>query len=99
MNYNKVSGDADDPKFSLDKKNKGAAGEARVSSNSQVEDRGSVYDVDVKDLTFWKRMNILFTNTCFLYLMAAGFFRFFAGYSLGFLSAGFFEDRYPEYTN
>ena len=31
--------------------------------------------------------------------MLAGFFRFFGGYSLGFLTAEFFENRFPEYTN
>ena len=31
--------------------------------------------------------------------MIAGFFRFFGGYSLGFLTAEFFEHRFPDYTN
>ena len=43
-------------------------------------------------------MRILFSNSCFLYLVAAGFCRFFGGYSLGFLSGPFFEKRYPDYT-
>ena len=30
-------------------------------------------------------------------LVLAGALRFFGGYSLGFLSAKFFEDRYPDY--
>ena len=33
-----------------------------------------------------------------MYLVLAGALRFFGGYSLGFLSGGFFEDRYPDYT-
>lgn len=33
-----------------------------------------------------------------MYLVLAGGLRFFGGYSLGFLSGGFFEDRYPDYT-
>ena len=44
-------------------------------------------------------MKVLWGNTCFLYLVAAGAMRFAGGYSLGFLSGGFFEDRYPDYTN
>jgi len=43
-------------------------------------------------------MGVLFKNKCFVYLVAAGFCRFFGGYSLGFLSGGFYEERYPEYT-
>jgi len=39
---------------------------------------------------------MLFSNMCFLYLTIASFFRFFGGYSLGFLSATFFIHRYPE---
>lgn len=31
-------------------------------------------------------------------LLLAGFFRFFGGYSLGFLTAEFFENRYPDYN-
>lgn len=31
-------------------------------------------------------------------LLIAGFFRFWAGYSLGFLSGKFFEHRYPDYN-
>lgn len=31
--------------------------------------------------------------------MIAGFFRFWAGYSLGFLSASFFEHRWPDHTD
>jgi hypothetical protein len=32
-------------------------------------------------------------------LVIAGFFRFFGGYALGFLSATFYENRYPDNTN
>lgn len=48
---------------------------------------------------FWGRVKILLNNSCFLYLIMAGALRFFGGYSLGFLSGGFFEARYPDYTN
>ena len=33
-----------------------------------------------------------------MYLMVASFFRFWGGYSLGFLWGPFFESRYPDYT-
>ena len=60
----------------------------------------SVFENDpVAVLTFWGRMKVLLSNTCFLYLVAAGALRFLGGYSLGFLSGSFFEDRYPDYTN
>ena len=49
--------------------------------------------------SFWGRVRILTSNTCFMYLVAAGTMRFFGGYSLGFLSGPFFEKRYPDYTN
>jgi MFS family permease len=59
----------------------------------------SVFDAD-KDITsFWGRMKVLWANSCFLYLVAAGALRFFGGYSLGFLSGNFFEKRYPDYVN
>ena len=37
-------------------------------------------------------------NKCFVYLVIASFFRFFGGYTLGFLSATFFIHRYPQNT-
>ena len=43
------------------------------------------------------KMKLLATNSCFVYLIIAGFFRFWAGYSIGFLSSGFFEHRWPEH--
>lgn len=45
-----------------------------------------------------KKLVLLFKNKCFVYLIIASFFRFFGGYSLGFLSATFFDHRYPENT-
>lgn len=33
-----------------------------------------------------------------MYLLVASFFRFWGGYSLGFLWGPFFENRYPDYT-
>ena len=47
--------------------------------------------------SFWTKMKTIFSNKCFCYLCAAGAFRFMGGYSLGFLSAKFFENRYPDY--
>jgi hypothetical protein len=41
---------------------------------------------------------ILFSNKCFVYLVVASFFRFFGGYSLGFLGATFFDHRYPNHV-
>ena len=41
----------------------------------------------------------LATNSGFVYLVIAGFFRFWAGYSLGFLSGSFFEHRWPDYDS
>lgn len=38
----------------------------------------------------------MFKNKCYLYLSIASFFRFFGGYSLGFISATFYETRYPD---
>ena len=61
--------------------------------------RDSVFEIDTTVTSFWGRIKILASNTCFLYLTAAGALRFFGGYSLGFLSGSFFEDRYPDYTN
>ena len=63
------------------------------------EERNSVFEVDTNVTSFWGRMRILWNNKCFLYLVAAGFCRFFGGYSLGFLSGPFFEKRFPDYTN
>lgn len=60
--------------------------------------RDSVFEVDTTVTSFWGRIKILCSNSCFLYLVAAGFCRFFGGYSLGFLSGPFFEKRYPDYT-
>ena len=50
-------------------------------------------------MSFCGRVKVLYKNSCFVYLVLAGFFRFFGGYSLGFLSGGFFEERFPEYTS
>ena len=60
--------------------------------------RGSVFEADTTVTSFWGRIKILMSNSCFLYLTAAGALRFFGGYSLGFLSGPFFEERYPDYT-
>ena len=61
--------------------------------------RDSLFEIDPEVKTFWGRMNVLFSNKCFLYLVMAGAMRFFGGYSLGFLSGPFFEKRYPDYTD
>jgi len=41
------------------------------------------------------KLKVVLANKCFVYLCCAGAFRFAGGYSLGFLSASFFENRYP----
>ena len=58
--------------------------------------RDSVFEIDTTVTSFWGRIRILCNNSCFMYLVAAGFFRFFGGYSLGFLSGSFYENRWPE---
>ena len=68
-------------------------------NGDEAAQRDSVFEVDTNVTTFWGRMKILLNNSCFLYLILAGALRFFGGYSLGFLSGGFFEARYPDYTN
>jgi len=65
----------------------------------ESERRDSVFEVDPSVTSFWGRLCILGSNSCFLYLLAAGFCRFFGGYSLGFISGPFFEKRFPDYTN
>lgn len=57
----------------------------------------TAYENDGEKKNFWGRTKVLMTNSCFLYLLAAGAMRFFGGYSLGFLSGNFFEKRYPGY--
>lgn len=64
---------------------------------SDFSRHSSVFEVE-DPKTFCQRLKILFSNSCFVYLVLAGALRFFGGYSLGFLSGGFFEDRYPDYT-
>lgn len=39
------------------------------------------------------------SNKCFVYLTIASFWRFSAGYTLGFAGSTFFEHKYPEYTD
>lgn len=46
---------------------------------------------------FVPKMKMLFTNKCYVYLLCASFFRFWGGYSLGFLGANYFENVYPDY--
>lgn len=53
---------------------------------------------DAKLISLKAKVLILYRNPCFFYLTIASFFRFFGGYTLGFLSATFFIHRYPENT-
>lgn len=63
------------------------------------------YDDDLRDsfffteekLSLWEKTKFLFKNKCYVYLVIASGFRFFGGYALGFLSATFFDNRYPEH--
>lgn len=70
-----------------------------AEDDDESERRDSVFEVDTTVTSFWGRVRILGSNTCFLYLLAAGFCRFFGGYSLGFLSGPFFEKRFPDYAS
>lgn len=54
------------------------------------------YDVKV---SLKQKVVMLFSNKCFVFLTIASFFRFFGGYSLGFLSATFFLHKYPDNEN
>jgi len=54
-----------------------------------------MFQYDVK-ISLKRKVIMLFSNKCFVYLTIASFFRFFGGYSLGFLSATFFLHKYPE---
>lgn len=45
------------------------------------------------------KMKTMFSNKGFVYLCAAGSLRFMGGYSIGFLSASFFVNRYPEHVS
>jgi len=58
--------------------------------------RESVFSAEGNDMSFCGRLKVLMSNSCFVYLTLAGALRFFGGYSLGFLSGGFFEERYPD---
>jgi MFS family permease len=64
-----------------------------------IEDKARATEVlfmTTESISFVKKCQLLFSNKCFLYLTIASFFRFFGGYSLGFLSATFFEHEYPD---
>ena len=63
--------------------------------NEHVEGRVSTVFVDQPADSFCQKLKTVASNKCFCYLCAAGAFRFMGGYSLGFLSASFFENRYP----
>ena len=60
---------------------------------------GSVYKVELDGRNLLSKIKVLATNSCFVFLITAGFFRFWAGYALGFLSASFFEHRWPDHTS
>jgi len=60
---------------------------------------GSVYSVNYDGTNVFTKTKVLLTNPCFIFLLLAGFFRFWAGYSLGFLSGAFFLHRWPEYSD
>jgi len=56
-----------------------------------------LWDSDnIKELTLVDKVKFMFRDPCFCWLTAASFFRFFGGYSLGFLSPTFFEKMYPD---
>ena len=88
-------------KTDRDSINKTADGVVLAAAEDDVdgERRDSVFEVDLTVTSFWGRVCILCKNSCFLHLLAGGFFRFFGGYSLGFLSGPFFLDRFKDYEN
>lgn len=50
-------------------------------------------------MTLWEKTVYLFKNRCFQYLVISSFWRFAAGYTLGFAGSTFFEHKYPDYLN
>lgn len=66
--------------------------------NEVEEIRGSLYENNPELEKFWPKMKFLFTNKCYVYLLCASFFRFWGGYSLGFLGSKYFNNVYPDYT-
>ena len=65
-----------------------------VSNNAQ-EVTDALFKTEAK-ISLWQKCLLLSKNKCFVYLTIASFFRFWGGYSLGFLSATFFIHRYPD---
>ena len=51
--------------------------------------------MDPSKLSLMAKIKVLISNQTFVLLLFASFFRFWAGYSLGLLSAHFFENRWP----
>jgi len=84
----------------VDKKGRDSLNNRSTSRKGSVAEsmRSSVFEIDVADMSFCGRLRVLCKNSCFMYLVLAGALRFFGGYSLGFLSGKFFEDRFPDYT-
>ena len=73
----------------------------KVRLNSEEDDEFAdvnLAETSAKPSSFCERLCILLHNSCFMILVLAGSLRFFGGYSLGFLSAKFYEDRFPEYS-
>lgn len=58
--------------------------------------RESIFFEKGTDLSIITKIKILFSNKCFVLLILATFFRFMAGYSLGFFCATFYEKKYPD---
>jgi len=56
-----------------------------------IEIATEVLFISDQQVTLYQKCVFLMKNKCFMYLTIASFFRFFGGYSLGFLSATFFE--------
>jgi len=70
-----------------------------VPTENGVENlRGSLYENNPELEKFWPKLKFLFTNKCYVYLLCASFFRFWGGYSLGFLGSKYFNNVYPDYT-
>jgi nitrate/nitrite transporter NarK len=56
-------------------------------------------EIQTESLSFVEKLKTIFSDKGFNYLCAAGAFRFMGGYSIGFLSASFFVNRYPDHVS
>lgn len=72
-------------------------GDAPPFSDENADDVRDSFFLNEEPVGVWEKTKLLFTNKCYTYLVIASGFRFFGGYALGFLSATFFDNRYPDH--